>query len=344
MAVPRYGSPVRAALMGSIMLFSASVRLLAQGASPAPYDFDGDGRTDITVTRRGEFRFLSYPIIWYQIRSSDDLPVAQEWGRILTSSNGIPLPSGRDRPIAADFDGDGKTDIAVFNQGNWRILGSSDGAMNNRSWGSPGFNFFEEDIPVPGDYDGDGVVDLAVWHRSTGVWSVLRSSDGSADIRAWGSDQPPYSDVPVPADYDGDGKMDIAVWRSSTGVWYIIRSSDGVATWQQWGAGYAPYNDVAVPGDYDGDGKTDIAVWRSSTGIWYIIRSSDGTATWQQWGIGYAPYNDVPVPGDYDGDGKTDVAVWRPLDGTWYLIGSTDGSVVVRQWGQNGDAPLPGRR
>jgi hypothetical protein len=121
----------------------------------------------------------------------------------------------------ADFDGDGKTDIAVYRNGLWIILRSSDGGVTATAWGGGA------DVPLPADYDGDGNTDIAVYRN--GLWIILRSSDGGVTATAWGGG----ADVPVPADYDGDGKTDIAVYR--TGAWFIKRSLDGEITTVGWG-------------------------------------------------------------------------------------------------------------
>jgi len=139
--------------------------------------------------------------------------------------------------LSGDFDGDGKSDIAIWTPGNatWQITYSSTGATHTQQFGDPG------DIPVPADYDGDGKADIAVWRPSNGTWYVQRSSDGTTQSLQWGQ----QGDIPAPGDYDGDGKADFAVWRPGNATWYITYSSTG-ATHAQAGIGQA--GDIPLPG------------------------------------------------------------------------------------------------
>lgn len=210
----------------------------ASQAVPSRFvDFDGDGKTDVSVFRPSEGN-------WYISNSSDG------------SFRGLHFGITTDEPVPADYDGDGKTDVAVFRGGTWYIQRSRDG-FTGMQFGMAG------DIPQPGDYDGDGLADVAVYRPSDGTWYVQRSRDGF-----WGTRFGISIDRPVAADYDGDGKHDVAVYRD--GTWYLLRSRDGFTGWQ-----FGTAEDKPVQGDYDGDGRADTAVFRPSEGNWYYLKSSD---------------------------------------------------------------------
>jgi len=230
--------------------------------------------------------------------------------------------------LQVDFDGDDKTDIAIWREaeGNWYITNSGNSSQRVVNYGAPG------DSIIPGDYDGDGKTDIAVFRPGDGNWFIINSADGSQQVVNYGTS----GDIPVPGNYDSDNKSDIAVYRPTDGNWYITNSSDGSQRVVNYG-GVA--GDKPIAGDYDGDGKTDIAIFRATDGNWYVMNSADGS----QRVVNYGTNGDIPVPGNYDSDNKTDIAVYRPGDGNWYIMNSSDGSQrVVTYGGVAGDIPVSG--
>ena len=220
-----------------------------------------------------------------------------------------------------DFDGDGKSDVAVYRQseGNWYILNSGNEEMSVVKFG------VETDVPVSGDFDGDGKTDVAVYRPSEGNWYILQSSDEKSLVERFGL----ADDKLVPADFDGDGKTDVAIYRN--GFWYISRSSDGTVAVRKFGL----ESDVPVAADYDADGKADVAVYRPSEGVWYVFGSANGKLSAFNFGL----EKDIPVAADYDGDGAIDIAQFR--DNFWYIQKSVEG-FTVSQFGTDGDKSIVG--
>ncbi len=116
----------------------------------------------------------------------------------------VPLVLGLSQVLpAADFDGDGTGDIAIFRAGSglWAVRGITRVYFGGTA-----------DEPVPGDYDGSGTDSAAIFRPSSGLWAVRNVTrvyfgGGSDDAR--------------PGDYTGDGTYDVGIFRGSSGLWAV---------------------------------------------------------------------------------------------------------------------------
>ena len=201
-----------------------------------------------------------------------------------------------------DYNGDGKSDIAVYrpSTGMWAIRN-----LSTVYYGSA------TDIPVPGDYNKDGKTDIAVYQPSTGKWAIRNLS-----TVYYGSS----TDIPVPGDYNGDGRTDLAVYRPSTGKWAVRNLSTvylGTAS------------DLPVPGAYGNGTKMEIAIFRPSTGMWSIRGQNR---------FYHGINGDIPVPGNYTSTAGAQwkAAIFRPSNGLWSI---RNGNRYY--FGVSGDQPVP---
>ena len=234
----------------------------------------------------------------------------------------------------ADFDGDGRTDLAIYrpNTAQWVYRQANNQAVGSITWGIAG----GADVPVNGDFDGDGFSDPAVYRPATAQWFVKGSFNDDFTVTTWGLAG--GSDVPVPADYDGDGVTDRAIFRPSTAQWIIRKSSTGTAQVETWGVQLTA-GEVPVPGDFDGDTKADVAIYRRSTAQWIVKRSSDGATSVNTWGE--AGGADIPLVADMDGDKKADRVVYRPSTSQWFSYLSLTGAASAVTWGAAGTTDVP---
>ena len=213
-----------------------------------------------------------------------------------------------------DYDGDGRSDIAVFRPRDvlWAVRN-----ITRIFFGS------EDDELAPGDYDGDGTTEAAIFRPESALYAVRNLTRISVGQ---------FLDVPVPNDYAGDGTCRMAIFRPWVGLWAVIDFS----RWY-WGVN----SPRAVPGDYDGDGTTDAGYFEMEREHWRIRIRTDP--------YGYVDFafgasGDYLAPGDYAGDGTAAAATFRGSSSLWsvrnltrlYLGGSAD-------WGVPGDYDGNGR-
>ncbi len=182
----RGGGVITWFVLGSTRGFTAVQFGAEQNDCVAPGDYDGDGKFDYGVQRPCATGATDASIFYAQ-KSTDGSLIA------------IPFGVSNDLGVPGDYDGDGKTDIAVVREGTtanpaltWYIRRSSDGGLTAVQFGSS-----TTDLLAQGDYDGDGKTDIGVWRDTNGNFYVMRSGDGSVQTSQWGIS----NDFPI-ASYD----------------------------------------------------------------------------------------------------------------------------------------------
>ena len=221
LAVANFGSNSVSVLLGDGAGNFSLASSPATGAFPvslAVGDFNGDGKLDLAVANQC---------------GSDDLCITSQGTVSILLGDGAgnfsltSSPATGNDPssvVVADFNGDGKPDLAVANlQDSTVSILLGDGSGNFTLASSPETGAYPISLAV-GDLNGDGKPDLAVANEAGDSVSILLG-DGAGNFTLALS--PPAGHYPTSlalGDFDGDGKLDVAVADNGHNTISILRA------------------------------------------------------------------------------------------------------------------------
>jgi hypothetical protein len=275
--------------------------------------------------------------------------------------------------ISADFNGDGKADLAVTNQNSRSVsvlLGDGTGdfqkapnspfTVGGASWAQPSsvISAHYNDDNADGKVDSTDFVDLAVANlESHDVSVLLGNGDGNfqaAKNFTMGSNP----NQVISADFNGDNKADLvtANWGrcqpfpscQSLNVrgGFSVRLGNGDGTFQSSMTHELDHAYSITTEDFNGDGKADLAVpLYSSKRVWVYLNKGAGIfVNWEIVATGLEANPVAVASADLDSDSKADLAVTNFASGlsdnVSVLFGSGNGSFQATKNFPTGDGPV----
>jgi len=217
-------------------------------------------------------------------------------------------------PVGGDFNGDGKTDIGVYNASTGELkIALSTGSSFNASgiW----LVFPSASVAwqiVSGNFNGDKYSDAAFYNKDTGEIRVyLGTGTGFGSCSTWMSNAG-TGYVAMGGDFNGDSLTDLCLVNKSAGE-YKVAFSDTTAfvDCSVWLTGFATGKDVFLS-DFNNDGLSDIGYWDKSDYKWYYaISNGSKFITKGLWVESFGESkDDCATTGDFNGDGIIDAAVF----------------------------------
>lgn len=232
--------------------------------------------------------------------------------------------------ITADFNGDGKPDVAVVDRGTNTItilLGNGDGTFATAASYATGFDPIALAV---GDFNGDGKLDLVTANRAAYTISILLGNgDGTftSHVDYTAGTEPMAITT---GDFNDDGYLDVAVVNNADNTVSIFPGV-GDGTLQSpltFSVGASPI--AIVAGDFNGDGNLDLAVADAgANNVGVLFGNGDGTL---QNAVFYATDSDPSglFTADFNGDGKLDlVTANNGADDISVLLNSGNGTFAA---------------
>ncbi len=241
----------------------------------------------------------------------------------------LPQGSGATSIVAADFNDDGRTDLAITDAGLNEVsilMGNGDGTFQTSTIALPtGSGPY---AIAAGEFTGDGQIDLAVADQSSSsVTILLGNGDGTftvgqtialvnpADLTN------PYSfpDAIVAGNFASNGQLDLAVAEPFIdAVTVLLGNGNGTFTQGStiaFGDGFPFVPDFIslAAGDFRNNGLTDLAVVSSNPFVGdtvdVLLSNDDGTfQTPDPISLGFGAYPVAVVVGDFTNNGILDLA------------------------------------
>ncbi len=276
-------------------------------------DVNGDGKTDVLFIGGEPTPSTNYSVA---LSTGTGFTSFRPW--LTGGGNGQDLP----RYFFADFNGDGKTDMAfVGGDTNLFVSLSTGSSFAPFAWWGYGGNGADLGRYRFIDVNGDGKTDvffIGGEPQPNTTYSVaLSTGTGFSSFSPWlsgggnGQDLPRY----FFGDFNGDGKTDMAFVGGDTNLFVSLSTGSSYSPFAWWGYGgngadLGRYRFI----DVNGDGKTDVFFigGEPQPNTNHSVALSTGTnfASFSVWQTGGGNGQDLPryFFEDFNGDGKTDMA------------------------------------
>lgn len=277
--------------------FQFPISLPGGGGNMGIADLNGDGKLDLVIPGPQNENLLGTTVAAFLGNGDGTFQPGNDY---LTSTGPVAVATG-------DFNGDGKTDLAVVDYGSAQVsilVGNGDGTFQSHVDYAVGVA--PSSVAV-GDFNGDGKLDVAVANEYDGTVSVLLGN-GNGTLQT--AVTYPVGGGPsgiAAADMNGDGKLDLVL--ANDGISLLLGNGDGT---------FQPHVDISaaggtaiVVGDFNGDGIPDLAsADEFSTTFSVFIGHGDGTFSSPRvfWTESGSLPNSITTA-DLNGDGDSDIAV-----------------------------------